>query len=209
MSAQAAEKRPLGALGRMGVVAAMHVAVVLVLANSFGLIPKFKGPERMEAVRIDESPPVDPTPSEIPYVPADPQIYLPMPDVPLAEPDDTGTITATQLPPDEIPIGAGRVVPEPIPVSSARVDPRHPLTQPRYPPEMTRAGTEGAVEVEIYVQPDGRVGEARIAKSSGFDSFDRSTLLEARGWTLVPATRGTEKIAQWYRLRVVFKLKNQ
>ena len=40
MAAVAVEKRSLGALGRMGIVAGMHVAVVLLVANSLGLVSK-------------------------------------------------------------------------------------------------------------------------------------------------------------------------
>jgi protein TonB len=63
------------------------------------------------------------------------------------------------------------------------------------------------VDVEIYVMPDGRVGDARIVKSSGFERLDQVTLDEARrSWRMLPATRNGEPFAQWHRLRVVFKL---
>ena len=57
--------------------------------------------------------------------------------------------------------------------------------------------------------PNGRVGDARIVRSSGFER-STVTLDEARrNWRLLPATRDGEPFAQWHRLRVVFKLKNQ
>jgi len=60
------------------------------------------------------------------------------------------------------------------------------------------------------VQPNGRVGDARVIRGSGYDLFDRAALEEARrNWRMLPATRNGEPYAQWYRLRVVFKLKNQ
>ena len=54
------------------------------------------------------------------------------------------------------------------------------------------------------------IGDARIVRSSGYELFDRATLSEARrNWRLLPATRDGEPFAQWYRLRVVFKLKSR
>ena len=65
------------------------------------------------------------------------------------------------------------------------------------------------MDIEIYVLPNGRVGDARIVKSSGFERLDRSALDEAsRNWRLMPATRDGVPFAQWYRLRVIFKLES-
>ncbi len=71
-------------------------------------------------------------------------------------------------------------------------------------------GNQGSVDIEIYVLPNGRVGDARVLRSSGFERMDQSALEEARRrWRMLPATRDGEPFAQWHRLRVVFKLKNQ
>ena len=65
------------------------------------------------------------------------------------------------------------------------------------------------MDLEIYVLPNGRVGDARVLRSSGFEDFDQSALQEARrNWRFLPATRDGQVFAQWYRLRVVFKLQN-
>jgi protein TonB len=100
-------------------------------------------------------------------------------------------------------------VPQPE-IINARADPRRPLSQPPYPAELIRQNVEGAVIVEVYVQPDGRVGEARIVQSSGHEAFDTTTLNEAkRKWRLQPAMRDGTAVAQWYRTRVIFKLTSQ
>ena len=58
--------------------------------------------------------------------------------------------------------------------------------------------------------PNGRVGDARIVQEHGIRRLDRSALEEAqRSWRLMPATRDGVPFAQWYALRVIFKLKNQ
>jgi periplasmic protein TonB len=210
MAAQTTVRRPFGAMGRMGVVAGMHLALVFVIANSFGLIPKSKLPPDIIGTVFNDPQPIDPPPPTTnPVIPDNTQVYVPIPDDPSFEHESTETITATRVDPREIPIETPRAVPDPIPMTGVRLDPRHPLTQPRYPAELIRDGTQGAVEVELFVQPDGRVADARVIKTSGYPAFDRSTLQEAHTWRLLPAMRGDEKLAQWYRLRVVFNLKNQ
>ena len=75
---------------------------------------------------------------------------------------------------------------------------------------MIRAGNTGTADIEVYVLPNGRVGDARIVKSTGFESLDRSAMEEAkRKWRLAPATRDGVPFAQWHRLRVTFRLNQQ
>jgi TonB family protein len=213
MFARTAEKR-FGALGRMGLVAAIHVAALFVIARSLGIVPKIDvaPPEDMHTTIIDRERPPEP-----PLVPTDyrpennVQVVVPVPEV-LASESETplASITADLLPIEEIPIGPGSADPEPVSLVNVRADPRRPLSQPPYPASLIRNGTEGSVDVEVFVQPSGRVADARIVRSSGHELFDRATLDEARrNWRLLPATRNGEPYAQWYRLRVVFKLKNQ
>jgi len=210
MSAYAAERRPFGAAGRMGVVVGMHAALIFVLANAFGLVPGAKKPEPMKGVIVEDTAVIDEEPVD-PIGPpsfSDPRFYIPAPDDPNYEADTEGAINVPLRPIDEIP--TGRAVPEPDPAIGVRMDPRHPLTRPLYPAEAIKGEIEGAVVVEVLVQPDGRIGDARIVTSSGYDFFDRATLDEARRkWRMLPATRNGEPFAQWYRTRVVFKLTNK
>ena len=212
MIARTAERR-FGALGRMGLVAAIHVAALYMIARSLGIVPALTlEPKRVVAeVLPAEQPQEDPPP-----LPREPDlvqqnVLVPAPDD-LAVENDTvnDAITAERRRIDEIPIGPGTAVVEPDTLVNVRNDPRHPLTQPPYPASYIRQGIEGNVDVEIFVQPNGRVGDARVVRSSGYDLFDRAALEEARrSWRMLPATRNGEPYAQWYRLRVVFKLKNQ
>jgi TonB family protein len=213
MLARTADKR-FGALGRIGLVAAIHVAAFLMIARSLGIGPMIAlEPKRVQAEFIDEPRPLDPPPRPIDerdFIDR-PQLTMPAPDLPPIE-DDTSQerITAVVRPVDEIPIGPGTADPEPVNVLNVRADPRRPLSQPPYPASLIRSGTEGYVDLEVFVQPNGRVADARIVRSSGHELFDRATLEEARrNWKLLPATRNGEPFAQWHRLRVVFRLKNQ
>ena len=210
MVARTAARHPLGALGRMGFVVGMHLALLMVLAHSFGFVsvPKFDG---SVGVFIDEPRPPEPPPPVIPDVPlTDPTIYVGPPQTFPVDPVSDDAITP---PPDvmtgqgEGESGSGEVVPA---IVNVRADPRHPFSQPPYPPTDRREGNQGSVDVEIYVLANGRVGDARIVKSSGFERLDQVTLEEARrSWRMLPATRDGEPFAQWHRLRVVFKLKSQ
>ena len=209
MSARTAEKR-FGALGRMGIVVAFHAALLLVLARGFGVVPKFVDPGPLIGEVIDDSAPkVDPEPPIGPPQIIDQKIYIPPPDEVVAEQDPPP-------PPDAIggtktggETGAGgSALPQPV-IESVRMDARHPLTQPPYPMVRIRNNDEGAVDLQVYVLPNGRVGDARVLKSSGFEDFDRAAMQEARrSWRMIPATRDGVPFAQWYSLRVVFKLKN-
>jgi periplasmic protein TonB len=209
MSAHTAERRPLGALGRMGVVAAMHVGVLYLIADSMGIVPSIL-PAKTEITIIDEAPPPDevlPPPQPVDFTRAD-TVVLPDPPLDLVyEPADV----ITGPPPDvvESRVDGGSAVVQPFIVGVSQ-DSRYPLSQPPYPPSEVRAGNTGTTEIEVYVLPNGRVGDARIVKSTGFEALDRSALEEAkRKWRLTPATQDGVPFAQWHRLKVTFKLNQQ
>jgi periplasmic protein TonB len=212
MAVAIVEKRSLGALSRAGVVVAMHAAALFVFARAFGLVPGVADvPDDLVLAQVPDTPIPDDPPEPVPFKPDAAQIaQVP---IPVTFPDyDFGesAITAVLTDPGDIVIdGTGSADPEPVLVKVMR-DPRNPPTQPPYPTEMIHKGKEGVVEVEILVNPDGRVGEARILKSSGFSAFDNATMEEARRkWRFKPATRDGVPYAQWTRQRVVFELKNR
>ncbi len=205
------ERRPAGALGRMGVVAGLHVAVVYLVATGLGVVPRLEMPDPIQGRIIpQESEPMEP-PEPVGPPDLNNQMRVQF-EVPLAPQPDTT---------DESDAIGGEFVVDPVPVPpveqvlqprlvGVQPDARHPLTQPAYPPADVRQGNEGSVELEIYVLPNGRVGDARVLKSTGSRTLDQSALDEARRkWRLKPATRDGVPYAQWHRLRVVFELKNR
>ena len=210
MNTNVAERRPLGALGRMSMVAGLHLAALYLIATSLGIVPPLI--TKTEPISLG---PQEATPPEDPTVPIpkhreyEPTVYVPEPVAPpIAQSDSTDRIQAVAN--DDPPVVPPAVpVPEPQLVG-VRVDSRHPLTQPLYPTTDIRQGNEGTAEIEVYVLPNGRVGDARIAKSAGSPTLDQSALEEAkRRWRLLPATRDGEPYAQWHRLKVTFNLKNR
>ena len=211
MSAQVAGKRPLGVLGRAGVVAGMHAAVLFVIAQGFVLKEKAGDPPDLIAQIVDDHPPIiDEAPRTADPQLQEPLISMPDPQVPPIEDD-------TQPPPERVAakVGSGERISDghgsadPM-ISSVHQLANRPLTQPPYPPADVRAGNEGNVQIEVYVLADGRVGDARVLRSSGFPRLDQAALDEAkRKWRLQPATRNGVAFAQWSPLRVVFKLEDQ
>src|SRR5262245_44923098 len=76
----AVERRPLGALGRMGMVAALHVAALYVIARSAGLVSvEVKTPPIVASV-IETPKSKDPPPPKPDYVPErNESVVLPQP----------------------------------------------------------------------------------------------------------------------------------
>jgi len=194
----------------MSVVAAMHVGLLYLIANSLGLVPSILE-NKTEATIIDESrPPDEPIPQPEPDITArrDTVVLPEMPQDLEFERDEPLTLPPADLT-EPTPDRAGSAVVQPL-IVGVQVDSRHPLSQPPYPPAEIRAGNTGTADIEIYVLPNGRVGDARIVKSTGFPALDQSALDEAkRKWRLTPATRDGVPFAQWHRLRVTFKLNTQ
>ena len=211
MNTIVAEKRPLGALGRMGAVAGLHVAALYLIAASLGVVPSLI-PKEPPVITLQPQPKqtVENPPPDIPQPqPQIPPLTMPPPVVPHdAFPTaDAPTAVISDDPPEVPPVvpPAHQAV-----VVGVRQDARHPLTQPAYPAIDQRQGNEGSVELEVYVLPSGRVGDVRVLKSAGSATLDQSAIEEAkRKWRLLPATRDGEAYAQWYRLRVVFDLKER
>lgn len=206
MAASTLEQRPFGALGRMTVVAGIHLAVFYCIAAGLGVVPVPQIPS-MDLAVIDDPPPIidqpplppppidDPTPRVI-----EPVLVI---DTPMEPP-----ITVDVRPIDQIPITpmTGSAVTE-IPGTRVMQDSRYPLSQPAYPPASKRDGEQGTGVVEVFVLPNGRVGDVRMMSTTGYERLDRAAIQEAKqSWRFKPATRAGEAIGQWYPVKVVFKL---
>jgi protein TonB len=189
----------------MGLVAAIHVAVLLAIMRSMGIGTKVDLPKPMISEIFPDKPVVDdPPPLPNPDLrPSDSRVAPP-------ELTDVAFEQDVISPPDEIVIGGPTEVVQPpvrVEVVGVRQDPRSPLSKPPYSARMIREGNQGTIEIEVYVLPNGRVGDARVVKSTGFEELDLAAMAEAkRHWRLLPATRDGVPFEQWYRLRVSFRL---
>ena len=81
------------------------------------------------------------------------------------------------------------------------------ITQPEYPPASRRAGEEGTVNLQVYVLENGRAGEIKIAKSSGFPKLDEAAVKEVqRNWRFVPGKEDGKPVPMWHIFAVTFRL---
>ena len=87
----------------------------------------------------------------------------------------------------------------PAPVVPPRSDAAH-LNNPApvYPVVSRRLREQGRVLMDVYILPDGSVGEIKLKRSSGSARLDQAALDAVRQWRYMPARRGNEPIPYWY-----------
>lgn len=78
---------------------------------------------------------------------------------------------------------------------------------PEYPLIARRRSFQGTVVLEVMVDRNGRVGELRVLRSSGYKVLDRAASASVRDWIFIPAIKENEKIEMWVRVPVCFQLK--
>lgn len=78
--------------------------------------------------------------------------------------------------------------------------------RPAYPPLSRRLREEGTVILDVLILADGRVGDVRLKKSSGFKRLDDTAIRAVKRWRYQPARRGDETIDHWYPQPVEFSL---
>jgi protein TonB len=116
---------------------------------------------------------------------------------PLVEPTPTPPISFTNT---------GDVSPPQPVVVEPRIDPRRGLSEPAYPSQEIRLEHEGTVLLSVQILANGRVGEVKLDKSSGYPKLDESALREAKLWRFQPGTRDGVAAAMWKQLPITFRL---
>ena len=131
---------------------------------------------------------------------------LPVGDEPalaMASGKGTGTVAAPPPPaPSPTPV---RVAPPP---EVAAHEGANYLKNPRpaYPELAQRRGWEGEVLLRVRVSPEGRPVTISVQKSSGRDLLDTAAVEAVRGWSFVPAHLGSQAVAGWVTVPIVFHL---
>lgn len=77
---------------------------------------------------------------------------------------------------------------------------------PDYPPASRRMREEGTVYLDVNVTAEGRAGDLRIKKSSGYARLDEAALDAVRQWRFIPARSGADAVAAHVVVPVVFRL---
>ncbi len=136
-------------------------------------------------------------------------------------PTKVAEIEAPVLPPIEIPDEpVVNAVPESItdtetrsavPDTSAGFDPRHPFGKPPYPPQAIREGQEGLVVVNACVEPDGRLSNVRLARSSGYELLDTAAVRHVArpGMRMRPGIVNGRPVEQCLNVPIRFDLSNR
>ena len=143
----------------------------------------------------------------------------PLPPPPHAPPSER----AVTAPPPESPAAsqastaAVAQMAAPVPAAEAK-EPAVPVTPPRadaamlnnpapvYPALSRRFREAGRVLFDVYILPDGSVGQIKLKRSSGFARLDDAALEAIRRWRYIPAKRGNEPIPYWYVQPLDFEL---
>jgi len=191
-----------------GLVVLLHVVVIYAFASGLAqmAIDRLKGP--METRLIEEAKQeIDEPPPPPPKFQAPPPVFVPMPDVAITEPvtDNSSAIanTTNQKPVAPPPPVAKDVIVPP------RQNPRRPNTgaEEIYPAMSRRLGEEGTTVLLLTVNEEGRVTEAKVQTSSGFDRLDEAASKEAvRTWRFLPGTINGKPAVMQMPLRVTFKI---
>jgi protein TonB len=76
-------------------------------------------------------------------------------------------------------------------------------------PEIARVrGYEGVVLVAAEILPNGRVGNIKIRKSSGYAILDQSALEGVKPWKFEPAKKSGKPFTIWVEVPIKFVLHN-
>ena len=79
---------------------------------------------------------------------------------------------------------------------------------PAYPEIARMRGYEGIVLVFAEILPDGRVGNMKIRKSSGYAILDQSAIEAVKPWKFEPAKKSGNPFTVWVELPIKFILHN-
>jgi protein TonB len=82
------------------------------------------------------------------------------------------------------------------------------LAKPEYPPIARQAGVEGRVFVQLLLDLDGDVMDARVAKSSGNAALDEAAVEAGKKCKFTPAKQRDKPVRVWVVFPFNFSLRN-
>lgn len=195
----------------MAIIVLLHVGFFWVLTNGMSIhLPTVFEPEPPVLLPVEPRP----TPPR-PYKVVEPPVKLVQPPVTYLppEPVDLPPLDESHLgmyvPEPTTPGGftdTGEVSPPAPEVIEPRIDSRRGLSDPTYPAAEIRQGHEGTVLLSLQILADGRVGEVKLDRSSGFAKLDESAMREAKRWRFIPGTSDGTPQAMWKQVPITFRL---
>lgn len=189
---QNTQQRSLGIF----IVIAFHVLLILGLANGLGkIITTTLAPEPLKVTQIKN--PVTPPPP----------IDLPKPVVPLKNITIDPTTPTVDIPTDTIPTVFDKGPTEAITFSGMTKPKLLKASKPDYPLAASRLGEEGSTGLELYITPEGRVGDVKVFSSSGSPRLDEAAVKHAkRSWSFSACTEGGKAVGCWFKTKLVWQL---
>jgi protein TonB len=170
-------------------------------------------PARDEAAHPPPPPkPETPRARSRPAPPPQPRVADPAPAI---APAPTPPATETARPREELapaPAASAPAMPTPTaPEWSSIVPPDYRAAYlnnppPAYPRSARRNGEQGTVTLRVHVGADGVPAAVELERSSGSSALDAAALESVKSWRFVPARRGTDAVAAWVIVPVVFRL---
>jgi protein TonB len=135
------------------------------------------------------------------------------PATPPPEATPAPTQTAAVTPPPR-PAAVPAPTPPPAPTTAApspSAGETHPAelvraVQPDYPPDAYRSRSQGWVEVEFTVTPDGAVSNAQVVSAEPPRIFNSAALNAVKRWTFKPKLENGKAVEEQMRRRIEFKL---
>jgi len=191
---QNTQQRTLGIF----IVIAFHVLLIWALANGLGnVITTVFTPDPIKISQV-KNPVIPPTPVEPiePVVPTKKIILDP-------------TTPTFNIPTDSTPIVFSKTPPETMPAIGISKPKLIKASKPDYPLAASRLGEEGSTGLELYVTPEGRVGDVKVYLPSGSPRLDEAAVKHAkRNWAFSACTEGGKAVGCWFKTKLVWRLED-
>jgi len=201
----------------MAMVVAAHAGVALLLTASRALpTTSPQSPLMVEVITAEV--PMLPGPKAIDITPPKPKPVVRQErvthaqDVPMLE---AKALQPASLPPTQTPPAPVQAAPaaHAVPVASAPASPRFDAdyldnAKPVYPPISRREREQGKVLLHVYVEASGAAGKVELGTGSGYERLDKAALAAVSRWRFVPARQGSEAMAAWVTVPIIFSLKD-
>jgi protein TonB len=78
--------------------------------------------------------------------------------------------------------------------------------RPPYPMVARRMGYSGKVILDVEVLAEGRAGDVKLQKSSGFEILDKAALQTVKTWRFIPAKHFGQAVTQRFLVPINFSL---
>jgi protein TonB len=123
--------------------------------------------------------------------------------------------SAMQTPPQPVheqPVADPTPSAPPAPAAAAPVTPPNFVAAyldnppPEYPRASKSLGETGVVQLQVLVTMQGRAGQVRVYKSSGFPRLDQAAVDVVRKWRFVAARQGEQVVEAWVQVPINFQM---